>query len=481
MNRSGTFEFDPQRRALLEALLEEEGLKAPVTSTVPRRKTLSSARLSAAQHRLWFLNQLEPENPFYNSFTGIRMVGVLDVEVLKQALEAVVNRHEALRTTFSSVDGVPLQQISTSSSLPLPLIDLRQVPLSDRESEAMRLAEEEARRPFDLSRGPLARTTVLRLDENEHLLLWAMHHIVSDGWSMSLIYREIGVFYQALLNNEPSPLPELSIHYPDFTEWQQDQFQGGGLESQLAYWRKELDGAPPLLELPTDFQRPAVQTFQGASQSILISTHLADHLRELSRQEEGTLFMTLLTAFQICLARYSGQKDIVVGSPHAGRNLLETEGLVGYFVNMLPLRTSLRGDPTFKELLGRVRDTALGAYAHPDLPFEQLREELRIEGSLKFNPLFQVMLALQNLPLNPIELPGLTLSSIKVDLGSAKMDLTLWVARASRWTEGSISLQRRPLYAAHCRAHPGTFPSSSAMHRCQSQSKNFPTARVGGG
>ena len=427
MNLPEAFQLGPKRRALLKALLQEEGLSAPASSIIPRRKSLSCAPLSPAQQRLWFLYQLEPQNPLYNVFTGIRMVGVLDVEVLQRVIEAIVDRHEALRTTFSAMDGVPLQQIAPNLSLPLPLADLRQVPLSGRNSEAMRLATAEASRPFDLATGPLVRATLLRLAEEEHFLLWTMHHIVSDGWSMSVIYREIGALYDTYLKGEPSPLPELVIHYPDFAKWQQECFQSDVLDGQLAYWRKQLDGAPSLLELPTDFRRPLVQTFEGASQSILIASGLAQNLRELSRQEGATLFMTLLAAFQICLARYSGQEDIVVGSPHAGRNFVETEHLVGYFVNMLPLRTSLKGDPSFQELLGRVRESALGAYAHPYVPFEQLREPLHLAGDLRYNPLFQVMFALQNLPLDTLTLPGLTLSPVKLDLASAKVDLTLWI------------------------------------------------------
>ncbi len=425
--RSEKFELDSKRRALLNALLEEEGLRAPARLGVSRRKDPAVARLSPAQQRLWFLYQLEPENPFYNIFTGIRMAGVLDVEILKRVLEFIVHRHEALRTTFSANDGVPFQQIAFALHLPLALIDLKQVPPSEREGEALRLATVEAGRPFDLIRGPLVRTTLLRLEEQEHLLLLTTHHIVSDGWSIGVIYREIGALYNAFLKGEPSPLPELTVHYPDFAEWQQEWLQGEVLESQLAYWRKQLDGAPSLLELPTDFRRPAVQTFQGASQSILICKELSDSLQELSRREGSTLFMALLAAFQICLSRYSGQEDVVVGAPHFGRNMVETERLVGYFVNMLPLRISLRGDPSFKELLRQVRETALGAYAHPDLPFEQLRKDLQIEGSLGHNPLFQVMFALQNVPMETLELPNLKLHPFKLDLASAKMDLSLWV------------------------------------------------------
>ena len=427
MIRSERFELDSKRRALLNALLEEEGLRASSKPRIPRRKHPALAQLSPAQQRLWFLYQLEPENPFYNIFTGVRLTGILDIDILRHVLESVVQRHEALRTTFSTNDGVPLQQIALSLSLPLPIIDLSQAPASEREREAIRLATAEAGRPFDLVRGPLVRTTLLKLEEQEHILLLTTHHIISDGWSIGVIHREIGALYDAFLKSEPCPLPELAFHYPDFAEWQQEWLQGEVLESQRTYWRKQLDGAPSLLELPTDFRRPEVQTFRGASHSILICKALTGRLQDLSRHEGSTLFMTLLAAFQICLSHHSGQEDVVVGAPHFGRDMVETERLVGYFVNMLPLRISLRGDPSFRELLSQVRETVLGAFAHPDLPFEELKEDLRIQGSLSHNPLFQVMFALQNVPLETLQLPNLRLQPFKLDLASAKMDLSLSV------------------------------------------------------
>ncbi|WP_414574316.1 condensation domain-containing protein, partial [Nostoc sp. CCY 9925] len=294
----------------------------------------------------------------------------------------------------------------------------------EREAETMRLASEEAQRPFDLSQGPLLRATLLRLDEKENVLLLTMHHIVSDGWSTGVLVREIAVLYEAFSAGKLSPLPELPIQYTDFAYWQRQWLQGEVLETQLAYWKQQLAGAPQVLELPTDYNRPAVQTFQGASEPLVLPKALSEGLKTLSQQEGVTLFMTLLAAFKVLLHRYTKQDDIMVGTPIANRNRTETEGLIGFFVNTLVIRTELSDNPSFQKFLTQVREVALGAYAHQDLPFEKLVEELQPERNLSHTPLFQVMFVLQNAPIPPLKLSGLSLSPLKLNTTTAKFDLT---------------------------------------------------------
>ena len=381
--------------------------------------------MSFAQQRLWFLDQLEPGNSVYNIPAAMCLRGALNGAALEQSLNEIVRRHEALRTTFSVMEGQPVQVIAPGLALTLPVVDLGNLLETEREAEAQRLTIEEAQRPFDLAQGPLLRTTLLRLDKEEHILLLTMHHIVSDGWSMGVLFRELSALYEAFSAGKPSPLPELPIQYADFAVWQRQWLQGETLEAQLAYWKKQLDGVCPVLELPTDRPRPAVQTFRGARQSMVLSKSLTEAVKALSHQEGTTLFMTLLAAFQTLLYRYTGQDDIIVGSPIANRNRSEIEGLIGFFVNTLVLRTDLSDNPTFRELLGRVREVALGAYAHQDLPFEKLVEALHPERDLSRNPMFQVMFILQNTPMATLELGGLTLNQLNVDWGIAMFDLTL--------------------------------------------------------
>jgi hypothetical protein len=404
-----------EKRALLAQLLREKSKKA------------SSTPLSFAQQRLWFLDRLEPGNPFYNMPQAIRLSGVLNTKALELALQAIVSRHESLRTIFSYVDGSPVQVISEGTLAELPVNDLTQLPAAERETEARRLASEEARRPFDLSRGPLLRASLLRLAEEDHILLLTMHHIVSDGWSSGILFREFGALYEAFTAGKPSPLPELTIQYADYAVWQRDWLQGAVLEKQLAYWGKQLGGDLPVLELPTDRPRPVVQTFNGAHRSEKLSKELSEQLKALSQREGVTLYMLLLAAFQVLLSRYGGQEEIIVGSPIAGRNRAEIEGLIGFFVNTLVMRTDLSGNPTFRELLRRVKEVALGAYAHQDLPFEKLVEELQPERSLSHSPLFQVMFALQNAPGRALELEGLRLSPFSFENKTAKFDLEMHV------------------------------------------------------
>jgi aspartate racemase len=361
------------------------------------------------------------------------------MEVLKQSLDEIVKRHEALRTTFAIVDGRPVQVIAPHLTLALPIVDLRGLPEPEREGEVQRLATNEAQRPFDLAEGPLVRTTVLRLAENDHVGLLTMHHIVSDGWSTGILIREMAVLYDAFCSGRPASLPELPIQYADFAHWQRVWLQGEVLKTQLTYWKQQLLGAPPLIELPTDHPRPAVQTFHGAHQSILLPKTVGDALKALSRQEEVTLFMTLLAAFTILLHGYTNQDDIVVGTPTANRNRLEIEGLIGFFVNTLVLRTDLSDNPSVRDLLRRVREVCLGAYAHQDLPFERLVEELHPTRDLSRNPLFQVMFLLQNASLQPVELPGLNLSPVEVDTGTTHFDLTLHIVDTDQGLIGTLA------------------------------------------
>ncbi|MBA3246893.1 MAG: hypothetical protein H0T63_02280 [Pyrinomonadaceae bacterium] len=393
---------------------------------------------SFAQQRLWFLDQLGPASPLYNHPSAIRLNGVLSVEALHQTLNGIVARHEILRTTFATVDEQPVQIITPTLGVPLPVIDLSELPETEREAEAQRLVREEAQRPFDLAQGPLLRTSLLRLGSEEHILLLALHHIISDGWSTGVFFQEIAALYEAFSTGKPSPLPALPIQYADYAVWQREWLQGEVLEKHLSYWREHLVGAPAVLELPVDRPRPAAQGFRGACQSIALSQSLTQALKSLSLREGVTLFMTLLAAFQTLLLRYTGQKDIVVGTDVAGRTQAETEKLIGLFVNHLVLRTDLSGDPSFRELLRRVREVALGAYAHQDVPFEKLVEALNPKRSLSHTPLFQVLFTLMNAPLPSPRLPGLTLLPVTINNSMAKYDLTLFMDEAEQSLTGTF-------------------------------------------
>lgn len=428
-----------ERKAEIISFLRQANVTTNSTSTplIPISRN-GNLPLSFAQQRLWFLDQLVPNNAFYNTPAAVRLTGSLNLAALQETFNEIVRRHAALRTTFATVEGQPVQAIAPTLTLSIPVIDLRQLPAAERDNEARRLTTQEAQRPFDLSKGSLLRVTLLRLEEAEYVLLMILHHIVSDGWSMGVLIREIATLYAAIISEKPSPfLPPLAIQYGDFAFWQRKWLQEVGttqespLQTQLAYWRQQLDGISEL-NLPTDRPKPAVQTYRGATQFLQLPKSLSEALEALSQQEGVTLFMTLLAAFQTLLHRYTQQEDIAVGSPIANRNRSELEGLIGFFVNSLVLRTNVSGNPTFRELLSRVREVALGAYAHQDLPFEKLVEELHPERNLNQNPLFQVVFALQNAPMEALELPGLTLSPLQfVDTGTTRFDLEfhLWERR----------------------------------------------------
>ena len=406
-----------------KARRSEPGVEAPPIGRLSRDDDLP---LSFAQRRLWFLDRLMPGSIAYNITEAVRFAGPLNVVALEQSLTEVLRRHEILRTTFMAVNGQPLQSIAPAKPFILPVTDLEPLPEAEREAEARRLATEEARQPFDLAKGPLFRAILLRLGEEDHILQYAMHHAVSDGWSIAIFNKEMSLLYHSFSTGQPSPLPELPIQYADFAHWQRQWLQGEVLEAQLSYWKKQLAGAPPSLELPTDRPRPAVQTFHGARQSLVLPKSLTKALKGLSRQEDVTLFMTLLAAFKVLLSRYTGQEDIVVGTPIAGRNRAEIEPMIGFFINTVALRTDLSGDPSFRELLRTVREVALGAYDHQELPFEKLVEELQPERDLSRTPLFQLFFNMLNLESRGPELCGLTAEPLWLVEPDSKFDLTFY-------------------------------------------------------
>ncbi len=398
----------------------------PVSSATPIARTDRSQNLllSFNQQRLWFLEQLSPGGAVYNQAAAVRLSGNLDIAALEQSFNRVVERHESLRTCFPVVEGQPVQKIQPASPLPLPLVALPDG-LREDDSAVRQKMLIEAQEPFDLVRGPLLRVLLLRLGEAEHLLLVTMHHIISDGWSVGIFIQELGTLYASIHTGRPLPLPELPIQYADFAAWQQERMQGEALTDQLTYWKSQLAGAKPLLELPTDRPRPAAQTFRGATHLFKLPVELSTRLKALAQQSGATLFMVLLAAFQAFMHRYSGQTDISVGCPISSRNRSEIEGLIGFFANTLVMRSDLSGNPTFTELLARVRAVALGAYAHQDLPLERLMEELQPERALSHQPLFQVAFVLQNAPAETQRLPDLTLEPLEINSGTAKFDLTL--------------------------------------------------------
>jgi amino acid adenylation domain-containing protein len=411
------------------------GTEAPPIGPAERDGDLP---LSFAQERLWFVDRMEPGSSVYHMPFQYVLRGALDTDALRRALDEVARRHEVLRTSLPLVDDVPVQRIAPPAPVELPVHDVSHRAEEERGEAAMRVAHEVATRAFDLSRGPLWRAALVRVAADEHLLLVNLHHVISDGWSTGVLWNELSALYGAYSRGEASPLPELSIQYGDFAVWQRAWLTGEVLDAQLGYWRRKLAGAPPLLELPTDRPRPAVQTYAGALESVALQGADADAVLALARREGATLFMVLLAALDVVLGRLAGQDDVVVGTPIAGRTRRETEGLVGLFLNSLALRTDLSGEPTFRELLRRVRETTLEAYAHQDLPFERILEEVHPERSLSHTPVFQVLLNLSNFAEGDVSLPGLEVQPLGTggDLGS-KFDLTLYAGEAA---DGAIAL-----------------------------------------
>ncbi|MBW4454435.1 MAG: amino acid adenylation domain-containing protein [Nostoc indistinguendum CM1-VF10] len=408
--------------AQIEIAMRGEQQKIKTITPVSRDKNLP---LSFAQQRLWFFDQFEPGSSSYNLPRTIRLQGKLNIDALSASLNEIIKRHEILRTSFAISDGQPIQVIFPSVNLELPVVDLQYIPQEHREVELYRLAKEEAQTGFDLTQAPLLRVKLLRLDGKDHVILLTFHHIVSDGWSTDILVREVATVYTAFCAGRPSSLPQLPIQYADFAVWQRQWLEGEALNNQLAYWQKQLSGKLPILQLPTDRPRPTVQTYAGKTLSFVLPIRLSKGLKTLSKQESVTLFMTLLAAFKTLLYRYTNQTDILIGSPVANRNRAEIENLIGFFVNTLVLRSNLSGNPSFRDLLKQVREVALEAYAHQDLPFEKLVEEIQLERNLSHNPLFQVMFVLQNAPIRQLELPGLMVEPLENKGTTAKFDLSL--------------------------------------------------------
>jgi amino acid adenylation domain-containing protein len=415
-------------RRIEETMRSGERDESPPLVRVSREGQGLRPPLSFAQQRLWFLYQLEPGNTLYNIPGSVRLNERVNLEALERTINEIFRRHEVLRTRFEVESGEPVQVIDKWDPRRLEVEDLASLAWEEKEEKISRIAEEEFGTGFDLSRGPMLRVKVLKLDEEDHLLLYAMSHIVSDGWSMDILTREVGALYQAYSSGEESPLEELPIQYADFAVWQRNWLQGEPLEKKLEYWRKQLAGVEAM-ELPADHPRPAMQSYRGASRPFVIEREVAEKLRDLSRREGATVFMTLLGAFDVLMSRYSGQSDIALGTDVANRNRAEVEGLIGFFVNQLVLRVKVKASESFRELLKSVRDVCLGAYANQDVPFEKLVEELQPERDLSRSPLFQVKLTLQNAPTGGPEFeeirPDVGEFQTPIDLQTAKFDLTM--------------------------------------------------------
>ena len=408
-------------------------------------RDIKSAPLSFAQQRLWFLTQLQPGSIAYNIPSVIGLPGPLNVSALAWSFNEIVRRHEALRTTFvSSEQGDPEQVIAPELTLELPIDDLQQYQPSEQQAEAQRLATKESQHVFDLSRGPLIRIRLLRLNPQEHILILTLHHIVADGWSLGVLFRELGVLYDTARQGRPSPLPPLQIQYADFARMQRRLLSGERLAAEVCYWKERLAGAPSMLQLPTDRPRPVVPSYAGANLGFQCSREITDGLVQIGRQNGGTLFMVLLAAFKVLLYRATGVTDLVVGTPIANRNRTELEVLIGFFVNQLALRTDLSGDPSFREVLRRVRDSTLDAYEHQDLPFEKLVEEIQPTRSLAYAPLFQVVFGLQNNPTqgqpSPVaEVPAQSHRLMpQIEGATAKMDMNWQLAEVREGLRGGI-------------------------------------------
>nr|WP_304984929.1 non-ribosomal peptide synthetase [Corallococcus sp. CA047B] len=394
--------------------------------------------LSFAQQRLWFIDQLEPGSSLYNLPFALRLSGTVEPGALQRAFDALVQRHEVLRTTYEARDGEPRQRIHPALTGTLSTEDLGHLPGEAREAEARRRADEESLRPFDLGTGPLARFTLLKLEEREHLLLMNLHHTVSDGWSFGVLVRELVALYEAFRQGQPAPLPELPVQYADYAVWQRAWLEGGVLEAQLDWWRHQLAGAPRTLALPTDRPRPEKRSARGATLPVHLSPAVSDAVEALAKREGATPFMVLLAAFQTLLSRYAGQEDVLVGTPIAGRRHAETEGLIGFFVNTLVLRARFDAGTSFQKVLAQVRTNTLGAYEHQDLPFERLVEALQPERDLGRTPLFQALFALHNTPESEVGLPGLTLKALEVTSTTAKFDLDLALTRLPDGFQGAL-------------------------------------------
>ncbi|MEH2199893.1 non-ribosomal peptide synthetase [Nostoc sp.] len=409
--------------------------QAPPLIPVSRKEHLP---LSFSQERLWFLYQLQSDSSTYNVSFAFRLQGLLNISALAHSLNEIIQRHEALRTGFLAAENKPVQVIAPSLKLTLPVLNLQELPETERETQVLQLVKNEVQQLFDLEQGSLLRSSLVQLGENEYVLLLSVHHIAFDGWSEGILWRELTALYKAFSTGKPSPLPELPIQYADFAVWQRQWLQGQVMDTQLNYWKQQLAGAPPLLELPTDRVRPPIQTNRGGIKHFQLDDPLTQKLKSLSEKSGATLFMTLLTGFVILLSRYSNQQDILVGSPIANRNRSEIEAIIGFFVNILVLRTDVSGNPSFWELLQRVRQVGIEAYSHQDVPFEQVVEALQPERNLNYSPLFQVMFVLLNTPPGKLELPGLSVTPLEIETPTSKFDLTLLMTETEQGLSGSL-------------------------------------------
>ena len=423
---------------LLARRLREKGQRAAYAPPIsPRDKSISRPPLSYEQQRLWILHQLEPDNAAYNIPLSVRLRGVLDHRALERALSEVVRRHEILRTAFEDDEGQPVQVISPPQPVSFPLVDLTELPEPARAEEVARYRRDEVETRFDLAAGPLWRARLLRIGTEEHVALFTMHHAISDAWSMGVLMNELGKLYEAFAADRPSPLEALAVQYGDYAVWQREWLQGEVLQKQLDYWRSQLAGAPAELQLPTD-RKAQQRGTAGAIHSFSIPPDVNARLKEICRSEEVTVFMLMLAAFALLLSRYSGQEDLLIGTVIAGRQRLELERLIGFFVNTLVMRVDLNGNPRFRELLSRVRQTTFAAYAHQDVPFEKLVSELQPERSLSQNPFFRTLLVIQNSPRSVLNLAGLRLEAMESDLAPAKFDLSLVVAELETGLAGTF-------------------------------------------
>jgi amino acid adenylation domain-containing protein len=426
-------------RKVEEAIEVGRGLQSPPLVRAPRDGR--RLPLSFAQQRLWFIEQWEPGAATYNIPGAVRLQGTLDLDALESVINEIVRRHESLRTSFEVEEGAPFQVIDHWEPRKLEVEDLTGLPCERREEEARKVMREEAAKGFDLGRGPLFRVKVLKLEEDERLVFFNMSHIISDGWSMGILVSEVNRLYEAYVRGEESPLEELAIQYADYAVWQREWMRGEALERQLEYWKRQFVGVPSLLQLPTDRPRAGVETYHGAYERFALSRELTNELKRLSRSEGATLFMTLLAGFQALLARYSGEARIAVGVPVAGRNREETERLIGFFVNTLVMVADVSGNPTASDLLRQVRETTIGAFAHQDLPFEKLVEELQPERGVG-QPLFQVMFTLQNFLEGPLAISNLKVRKERVELSSAKFELDLTIEEDGDQVTGTIEYAR---------------------------------------
>ena len=449
-------DLSPEARALIQRR-RQTARPSAAQGPIPRDVSVAPLPLSFEQQSLWFIDRLSPGLATYHIPLALRAIGSLNVSALRSTLDALVIRHESLRTTFHLADGKPIQVVGKPRPVQFREVDLANCPDDERESELRLILEEEVRRPFDLSRDLMLRGVVVRLGTQEHVLQLVIHHIVADGWSMGILLRELGELYRTSSANEAPSLAPLPIQFADFALWQRQQLQGEALETQIAFWRRYLEGAPDSVALPTDRSRPPLPSYRGATHTVCLPEDLTGELKALGRRENVTLFMTLLAAFKVLLARYSGQDDLVVGSPIAGRNRVDLEGLIGFFVNTLPLRTDLSGDLTFRELLGRIRESTLDAFAHKDLPLAKLVEELKPGRSSNQTPLFQVLFTLEYLETPSLRLEGLNFKPLEFDFHWAKFDLSLAVSERSGGLRASFNYDTDLFDAATIRRMAGHY------------------------